>query len=71
LEAVGTNVVRLMTDIDPSEVVAHGAAVWARMMQQNPEDFMTHDGNRLPSDEEWAEILEKERLADLAEHNEL
>jgi hypothetical protein len=71
LEAVGTDVVRLMTDIDPSEVVAHGAAVWARMMQQQPEDFMTHDGNKLPSDEEWVEILEKKRLGDLAEHNEL
>jgi hypothetical protein len=45
--------------------------VWARMMQERPEDFQTHDGNILPSDEEWAEMLEKKRLADLDEHNEL
>jgi hypothetical protein len=68
---VGTDVAKLMTDIDPTEVVGHGAAVWARMMQERPEDFQTHDGNILPSDEEWAEMLEKKRLADLDEHNEL
>jgi hypothetical protein len=51
LEAVGTEEVNLMTDIDPSEVVSHGAAIWARITQQHPENFIIHDGNRIPDED--------------------
>jgi hypothetical protein len=67
LDAVGTSVVKLMTQIDPSEVIAYGAAAWARMMQQHPELFVSTDCQLIPSDEEYAAMLEKFRLAELAE----
>ncbi|KAH7388822.1 hypothetical protein BKA66DRAFT_558755 [Pyrenochaeta sp. MPI-SDFR-AT-0127] len=44
-QAVGTETVKIMTDIDPPEVVAHGAAVWARLTQQIPQVFMPDAGN--------------------------
>jgi hypothetical protein len=37
LRAVGTDVVKLMTHVAPEEVVAHGAAVWARMTVEDAE----------------------------------
>lgn len=42
-EAVGTKTVEIMTDIDPSEAVAHGAAVWARMVQTLPAHIFMGD----------------------------
>jgi hypothetical protein len=68
VNAVGTGVVKLMTDIDPAEVVAHGGAVLARMIQQRPEEFQAHDGNITPNAEEWASMLKNRRLV---EHSEL
>lgn len=38
-EAVGHEQVELITDIEPSEVVAHGAAVWARTIREKSENF--------------------------------
>lgn len=38
--AVGTEIVKVMTDIDPSEVLAHGAAVLAQWVMQDPKTFM-------------------------------
>ncbi|KAF1358551.1 hypothetical protein EJ07DRAFT_123746 [Lizonia empirigonia] len=46
-KAVGTETARVMTDIDPAEVVAHGAAVWARLVQQFPRTFVIETGNRV------------------------
>ncbi|KAF2029127.1 hypothetical protein EK21DRAFT_68303 [Setomelanomma holmii] len=53
LKAVGTEEVRLLAEIDPSEVVAHGAAFWARMTQRNPEAFVVHGGNKIPDEEDF------------------
>lgn len=36
-----------MMGIDPAEVVAHGAAVWARLVQQFPRTFVIETGNRV------------------------
>ncbi|KAH7384460.1 hypothetical protein BKA66DRAFT_462239 [Pyrenochaeta sp. MPI-SDFR-AT-0127] len=70
LNAVGTGVVKLLTEIKPSEVVAHGAAVWARMTQHHPEHFKTHTGNKIPDEQYWAE--EEARKAGRSdEHSEL
>jgi hypothetical protein len=55
LTAVGTDEVKLMTEIEPSEVVAHGAAIWAQRTQRNPEKFMAQDGNRIVDDQYHAE----------------
>lgn len=44
---VGTEAVQIMTEIDPSEVVAHGAAVWARLTQQIPQVFIPDAGNKI------------------------
>jgi hypothetical protein len=62
LKMVGTEAVRLITDIDASELVAYGAAVWARMTQQHPERFSTPAGNIIPDDEEWARMLERREV---------
>jgi NAD(P)H-hydrate repair Nnr-like enzyme with NAD(P)H-hydrate dehydratase domain len=51
VEEVGTDQVKLMTDIDPLEVVAHGAAVWARITHEQAEDFLVPDGNKIADDE--------------------
>lgn len=45
-KAVGSESPKIMTEIVPSEVVAYGAAVWARMVQQEPHYFKIEDGNR-------------------------
>jgi hypothetical protein len=39
VRAIGTKAVRALAEFKPSEVVAHGAAVWARMTQEYPEYF--------------------------------
>jgi hypothetical protein len=59
-----------MTDFAPSEVVAYGAAVWARMTQQHPDRFTTYDGNRIPDDEYWAHERSEGRWTP-DEHSEL
>jgi hypothetical protein len=56
LEAVGTEKVKLLTDFEPSEVVAHGAAVFSRLTQEHPEHFGTTTGNIISDDKEWAEM---------------
>ncbi|KAH7407043.1 hypothetical protein DE146DRAFT_607170 [Phaeosphaeria sp. MPI-PUGE-AT-0046c] len=71
LNAVGTEEVKLMKNFEPSKVVAHGAAVFARLTEEHPEDFMTHSGNIVPDDEAyWAEVAAR-RAREEAEHNEL
>lgn len=45
--AVGTKIVRIMTSIEPPEVVAYGAAVWARLVQRSPRTFIIQTGNRV------------------------
>lgn len=50
--AVGTQVVKVMMEIDPADVVAHGAAVWARMTQQSPQRFIPYAGNRITGHDE-------------------
>jgi hypothetical protein len=62
LKMVGTEAVRLIKDIDAKELVAYGAAIWARMTQQTPERFESPQGNIIPDDEEWARMLEKRRI---------
>jgi hypothetical protein len=70
LHEVGTEEVKLMTDFVPSEVVAHGAAVFSRLTQENPERFISPIGNIIPDDKEWAEM--QARIARKAEeHSEL
>ena len=66
---MGTEVVQVMTEIEPSEVVAHGAAVWARMTQEHPELFTTSRGYQIPDDEYWA--AEEARKRGGEEHDEL
>ncbi|KAH7081131.1 hypothetical protein BKA63DRAFT_599519 [Paraphoma chrysanthemicola] len=39
VRTIGTKEVRALTNFKPSEVVAYGAAVWARMAQEHPEYF--------------------------------
>ena len=58
-----------MTEIEPSEVVAHGAAVWARMTQKHPERFGATAGNKIPDDQYWAEEEALKKLEE--EHDEL
>jgi hypothetical protein len=41
LKAVGTETVKLVTDLAPSEVVPHGAAMWARLVQGPPKGFIS------------------------------
>jgi hypothetical protein len=59
-----------MTDIIPSEVVAHGAAALARMTQQHPGYFLAHTGNRIPDEQYWAEE-EARKAMQANEHREL
>lgn len=44
-KVVGTKAVRVLTSIDPSEVTAFGAAVWARLVQQERHRFMIEVGD--------------------------
>jgi hypothetical protein len=55
LRVVGTSEVKLMTEIEHSEVVAYGAAIWARRTQQRPEKFITHGGNRVMDEQYHAD----------------
>ncbi|KAF1842212.1 uncharacterized protein K460DRAFT_435543 [Cucurbitaria berberidis CBS 394.84] len=50
--AVGTQMVSVMTEIAPTDVVAHGAAVWARLVQQFPDNFVTESGNKIVEHDE-------------------
>jgi hypothetical protein len=69
LQKVGTEEVKLMTEIDPSEVVAHGSAVWAKLVKDHPEYFVIHEWNRV-ADEEYH--IEHERMRRLyGPHDEL
>jgi hypothetical protein len=55
LEVVGTSVVKIMTEIESSETAAYGAAVWSNEIQQSPEGFRIHDGNRIVDEQYHAE----------------
>lgn len=70
LQAVGTKDVKLMTDIEPAEVVAHGAAAFARLTQEHPEYFNTRSSNKVPDDAYWAEVAARKARAE-AKHDEL
>lgn len=70
LDAVGTEAVKLMTDFEPSEVVAHGAAVFARLTQEHPEHFISKSTNRVPDDAYWADVAAR-KARESAEHSEL
>jgi hypothetical protein len=59
VKMLGNEAVPLITDIEASELVAYGAAVWARMTQQQPELFSATAGNIIPNDEEWVKMLER------------
>jgi molecular chaperone DnaK (HSP70) len=48
--AVGSQSAKVLTDIDPSEVVAYGAAVWARRVQREPRRFMIDSTSNLDHD---------------------
>jgi phenolic acid decarboxylase len=54
--------VKLMTDIDPSETVAHGAAVWAKFVQEHPDEFVGFDGTIIPDEEYYIRHEEMRRL---------
>jgi hypothetical protein len=63
--------VKLMTEIEPSEVVVHGAEVWARMTEERPEDFATYDGNMLVPEDKWLVLEEARRARQGGEHKDL
>lgn len=44
-KVVGTKAVRVLTSTDPSEVTAFGAAVWARLVQQERHRFKIEVGD--------------------------
>lgn len=52
IQAVGTDEVQLMTEIESSKAVAHGAAVWAQLTYERPRAFLSPDGNRI-ADEQY------------------
>jgi hypothetical protein len=60
-----------MTDIEPAEVVAHGAAAFTRLTQEHPEYFNTRSTNRVPDEAYWAEVAARQTREEAAEHNEL
>jgi hypothetical protein len=51
-KVVGTEGLQYVTEVDPSEVVAHGAAQYARMVQKMPHAFKTSEGNVVAEHEE-------------------
>lgn len=55
LDTVGTKGVELMTDFEPSQVVAHGAAVIARLTEEHPKHYTVMCEYKIPDDEYWAE----------------
>jgi hypothetical protein len=73
LEAVGTDEVKLMTQFHHTEVVAHGAAVFSRIVQENPGSFPGPSAHRVILDDEyWAEEKARGRpIPKGVEHNEL
>lgn len=70
LDAVGTENVKLMTDFEPSEVVAHGAAIFSRLTQDHPEYFISRSTNKVPDESYWADVAARE-ASQSAEHDEL
>lgn len=54
--AVGAQSARVLTDIDPSEVIAHGAAVWARRVQREPRRFIIDSTSNLNYDVNYDEL---------------
>jgi hypothetical protein len=69
-DVVGTDVVKVMNDIDPSEVAAHGAAAIARWTQRIDGRTLATTGNMLPDEKYWAEE-EAHKQAKAREHEEL
>jgi len=57
LKAVGTEEVRLLTDFAPSLVVAHGAAVFAGAIEENPHHFVEPSGTSKYLEKQWFEFL--------------
>jgi hypothetical protein len=57
LRAVGTDVVKLMTHIAPEEVVAHGAAVWARMTVEDAEHWWSCPPRVMYHDETYVQKI--------------
>lgn len=53
-KAVGTEAVKVLTEFEPSEVVARGAAVYAQLSQQDPRPYRRHLGYRI--DDEYDEL---------------
>jgi hypothetical protein len=52
---VGTDTAKIMTEIPVSEVVARGAAAWARKTKATPHKFVIEQGN-FPSPHEHDEL---------------
>jgi hypothetical protein len=74
LAAVGTNEVKLMTQFHHTEVVAHGAAVFSRIVQEDPGSFSgPSDHLVIPDEEYWAEEEARaaRKVAKAEEHSEL
>jgi hypothetical protein len=73
LEAVGTDEVKLMTQFHHTEVVAHGAAVFSRIVQEDPGSFPGPSAHLvIPDDEYWAEEKARGRpVPKGVEHSEL
>jgi hypothetical protein len=85
LEAVGTDEVKLMKQFHHTEVVAHGAAVFSKIVQEdpgifgatvfsrivqgNPVSFSGLSTNRVPDEEYWAEEEARGRLTRKAEEH--
>jgi molecular chaperone DnaK (HSP70) len=69
VQAVRTEVVKVLADIKPSEVAAHGAAVLARITQQEPKLFVTYDGNRFQDKQYYAKNEARRKMA--SKHEEL
>jgi len=69
-DAVGTDVVKVLTEFDPSEVAAYGAAAMARWTHRVDETTLVHTGNKVPDHEYWAGE-EARRKFQASEHEEL
>lgn len=53
--AVGTDVVKVATGINPPDVLAYGAAAYARKAQKYKNKVPTHWGNMIPYEEYYVE----------------
>ena len=51
-QTIGTDVVAVLTEIDPVDVIAHGAAVFARRTKMVPEKFIIQAGNYIVDHDE-------------------